>query len=398
MRRVAWLLLLASCGPELGEIGRMPEDVPVENARFDSLVQAYLSWHYAQHPGIATRDGVHDYDDMLGSASREEMEGRVESLYYHLKELWLLDRPKLSEDRRIDARILEGQIQAELVDLEQRRVWERDPNFYHAIADHGLSTLSAPFETLEARQRHAIRRLQGVGPLLAEARGNLAEPSRIHVEVAIERFTELHTLVKDGMARTFAPTLLPCFVPGGLPAERNRLRDWREFRAARLEAVKRIEEFIDWMRKDLLPRATGPAAIGAHDFAQLLSFRELVRESPEALLKEAYSMMGRLDVIPRAIGPSTAVRRAFPARAWGTGASARTAVVAIEFHCHGLSLEESIAFLVKEAGLSREQAEREAREIAVDPMAIEPWLGMRAGSVPAGLGPVPVGILNVQNP
>lgn len=270
----------------------MPEDAPIEDARFESLVEGYLAWHYSQHPGRATRDGVHDYDDMLGSASRDEIEGRIESLYYHLKEVWRLDRPKLSPDHRIDAEILEAHLQAQLLELEQIRTWERDPGFYREIASDGLSTLVAfEFESAAARMRHATRRFQGVGPLLDEARQNLQSPSRIHVEVAIDQFTGLHKFVKDAMPRAFAPVLVPFFLPGGRAGEGHRVREWREFRAARLEALKRIEEFIDWMRKDLLPRADGPAAIGEHDFAQMLAFRELVRETPDAMLKDGYRML-----------------------------------------------------------------------------------------------------------
>lgn len=278
----------------------MPEQVPVEDRRFDDLAAAYLAWHYAQHPWKATADGIHEYDDLIGAFSKEDFQGYVAGLYYHLRELGRIDAARLTGERRHEYRWLQSHLKAEIHETATVRWWERSPGWYLAAVAEALRSMLLPFETAERRMAHATARLRAVGPALQSARENLAAAPAAWVEAGIADCELLHRFLKAWMAVELESEIVPGFAAGlgsgyaGIVRERERLRAWEEHRSARAEALKRVEEFSDWMRKELLARASGTPAIGAKEFSELIALREFIEESPEELTRRAQAELAGL--------------------------------------------------------------------------------------------------------
>ncbi|MBI2899584.1 MAG: DUF885 domain-containing protein [Planctomycetes bacterium] len=295
-------LALASCeafrGPDLGPVGRMPEETPADDRLLDSLAEACVAWRYSQDPGAATLDGIHEYDDVAPSASRGDIDARLAALQYHLRTLRAIDRTRLSPASRIDAGVLDAHLRGEILELDRIRPWESDPTWYCGRIGAALHSLAAfRFEPADRRMEHAARRLRGVGTLLHQARENLKNPARLRTETAIAQFEGLHRYVRRAMPAAFAEVLVPALDASardgaaGLVRERERLRAWQDFMAARADALKGVEEFVDWMRKELLDRSNGPVALGAEIFAELLECREMVRTPVPELLKRGYDLL-----------------------------------------------------------------------------------------------------------
>src|SRR5688572_10336735 len=123
----ALALSLPGCGliePD-PETWGMPEDQKgrAENARFASLVDAYLAWNYAAHPTWATGDGIHDYDDRLPDVSAAGIAAEAASQERWLERVRALDRNLLSEEAAVDHEILDFAIQSALVDIGDVRTW-----------------------------------------------------------------------------------------------------------------------------------------------------------------------------------------------------------------------------------------------------------------------------------
>src|SRR5262245_45902976 len=123
MTRLLALLALASALSSCGsfepdsEAWGMPEDQRgrAENAKFGTLVDAYLAWHYAAHPVRATFDGIHDYDDRLQDVSAAGIAAATADQRLWLDRVRGIDRTLLSADATIDHELLESSIQADLV-------------------------------------------------------------------------------------------------------------------------------------------------------------------------------------------------------------------------------------------------------------------------------------------
>ncbi|GEM_PF-4859074 len=303
-RSVGLLLSLVSCealtGPDLGTVGRMPEDSRSDDRRFDDLSSAYLAWHYAQHPAEATENGVHEYDDAVEEVSRDDIQARVAGLYYHLRKLGKIDRARLSGLRQEDAAILEGRIRAEIVELERMRRWERDPSWYVEILAEGFYSVTfLSTESLPSRMGHAERRLREAGAVFRAARENLSNPPREWTELAIADLDRVHRFVRRVMMMEFEPAIASSIVAGlaegppGLIRNRNRWRAWQEFSESRAEALRRIEEFSDWLRTEGSRRAGVLPVWGAEVLGEYLLHREGIRISPAELLTAGKARLDR---------------------------------------------------------------------------------------------------------
>src|SRR5437899_11239795 len=95
-------------------------------ARFtDDYFNAYFEWN----PSSATAVGFHQYDNNLEDYSAAAFQNRIEKL----KQLQgaLLNLPaERTPDDAIDIEILDGQIRAELLDLETVQTWRKNPRTY----------------------------------------------------------------------------------------------------------------------------------------------------------------------------------------------------------------------------------------------------------------------------
>ncbi len=283
MRRLLpTILWLASCSlytPDPGPTaGLLPEPLEAEAGRFRSLADAYIAAVHASSPVRATFDGVHDHDAELGRWSKADLEAQAASLREYLRRVSSIDRDALPDADRWDLLVLESHVRASLLELEKVRSWERNPNFYREIVSGGLYGLSSlSFDTPERRMALAAQRLLQVPEVLARARENLSGPPRIYTEIAIDEFTGTHSFVKTALPAAFA----------GVRDEGLRKR----FDEAHKPALEAIGRFVDWMRKDLLPRSTGAFAIGADSYRAKLLFEEMVETPLDELLGKGYARL-----------------------------------------------------------------------------------------------------------
>ncbi len=276
-------LLLASCEiyyrPDPGpDPGALPDPRAAESAKLRSIADAYIAWTHAVNPTRATFDGNHDFDSRLGTYSRSQIEGQVDSLRQHLRRVTIVDRSALDDETYYDSLVLESHIRASLLDLERIRSWERNPNFYREIIAGGLYALSAlAFDTPERRMALAADRLGDVPLVLAQAKENLAQPPRMYVQVALDEFGGTHGFLKNALPAAFA----------GVKDEAIRKR----FADAQKSALDAVEQFIDWMRKDLSARAVDAFAIGAENYRAKLLYEEMVDTPLEELVRRGTELL-----------------------------------------------------------------------------------------------------------
>jgi uncharacterized protein (DUF885 family) len=273
--------LAASCSlytPDPGPVGRIPDSWESEPMAFSSLAEAYLAWHYAARPSLATSAGIHDHDDRLERCSREDLDAQGVALRTYLRRLSRIDLPVLGEGDRCDMAILEGHMRARLLDLETIRPWQRDPGVYRRIVSDGLHALAAlSFNTPGHRMAMATGRLGEVPRLLEEAARNLENPPRVLTETAIEEFAGTRAFIAAALPRAFET----------VRDETLRSR----FEEARKPALEAVERFIDWMRRDLLPRSAGDVAIGPEALKAKLLHQERIDVPLEDLVARGYDYL-----------------------------------------------------------------------------------------------------------
>jgi len=219
----------------------------------EGLIQRMLE----EAPTAATHLGDHRYDDRLGRHTEEDIERRVAHLHAALAELEGLPPEGLSPEAGIDREVLLGLVRAFLRGFEVLRGHVRDPGYYSGECLGGVFTLIVrDFAPLPERLRSALGRLREVPRLLAEGKANLvpAEVPRVWCEVAIESASQ-------GIA--LFTVLIPALAEHAPDIKGDLLSASREAAAA-------MEDYVSFLRSEVLPKAGGDFAVGKGLFEELL--------------------------------------------------------------------------------------------------------------------------------
>ncbi len=260
---------------ELGGYGTANESA----AQLSVLADEYLEWFAQNHPSIAAGNGLHQHDGTLEDYSDEAVASQVEWLKAFGVRLAAVPRAQLPPDERVDHRILQGLADAWLLELDGMKNHARNPMIYaSAIADgvHNLMTMeSAPAATRMERVRG---KLQGIPRLLDAARRHLVNPPRVLVDRGITMFEGASAMLATDLAQAF---------PDSLGESRTLMLN--EAAAAK----KSIDDFITYLRSDLLPRSNGPIALGREYVEARYRAEELFDESTDTLLAMGMRQLAR---------------------------------------------------------------------------------------------------------
>ncbi|MFL6210859.1 MAG: DUF885 family protein [Pyrinomonadaceae bacterium] len=273
------------------------------DARVRQLADEYLRGYYAFNPTQATALGLHEYDAQLDSRSTDAVAREVRRLRAALAQAARIPEWRLSPEARYDFLVLRAHAQSTLLELEDVRMWQRDPNLYNnllaASIDNILKRNYAPIEqrldALLARERQAPR-------LLAEARANLQNPPRIYTETAGAQVSG-----SIDFFRRVVPQMFEHAGGGRLTAARRA-----EFANANDNVVAALTAYADWLQRDLLARSDGDFAIGAENFRKKLLYEEMVDTPLAELIAEGERELRRtqneMRTVAEEIAPGRDVR------------------------------------------------------------------------------------------
>jgi uncharacterized protein (DUF885 family) len=262
-----FLLLLASACQ-----GRPEAELHQE--AFGEFVDGFLAWHFADNPVRATRLGIHDHNHALPDLSREGHERRAADLNAWLTRLHAIDSVHLGLDDRLDYRVLDHAIRAELLELEEIRWWTRQPAHYIGTISGGISVLAdRSVAPVEQRAQSIMARQSAIPRVLAAARLNLRRVPRLWAEAGIQS--------ARGTARYLRDDLMRALDDQGFDGADEALR--RDFERSSRAAADAMEEFADWMEENTLPLADGDFRLGRELFERKLFYEEHVDLSADDL-------------------------------------------------------------------------------------------------------------------
>lgn len=215
---------------------------------FAALSEEFVEVTLRHNPVAATRAGLHDYDRKLPDDSPEGLRERA---------AWLRDIDQrlvasvpwgeLPIESRVDFALMRSMISATRADLEEIKVYARNPVLYPETALNGVFLLMArPFAPLDERKEAVLERLMAIPDYLAAAQANLQQAPELFVRIAGEVNLSGPQFVDEVMR-----TLLR-----GFPGEAERIEHAGE--RARVGFLQ-YQEFLE---RDLRPRAGGSFAIG----------------------------------------------------------------------------------------------------------------------------------------
>jgi len=251
------------------------------DAQFEAFAKKHIHDLLEREPETATRLGEHRYDARLNDYSAAGVRKDVAEARAALAALSRIDVSTLSPENSVDARILKNRLESQVYELETIRSWQWNPLRYN-VGGAINALISREFAPEAQRLRSVIGRLEGVPAVVAAAKANLTAPPRVHTETAMQQNKGTLHLVKEELE----------------PLAKQVPALDKEFRAAQAKAVAALEQYQEWLEKDLFPRSTGEFRLGDQKFRTRLRFaldsdlpKEEILRRAEADLRQTQSAM-----------------------------------------------------------------------------------------------------------
>jgi len=234
----------------------------------DDYFNAYFEWN----PSAATSIGFHQYDGKIEDYSAAAVAKRIQRLKQLQSQTSGLPSRR-APDEEIDIEILDGQIRAELLDLETLETWRHNPMNYVSVPGGAIDNLmKRNFAPPAERLRSVIARLNGIPKMIAAMKRNIDNPPR--------EFTDLAFRIARGSVGFFE-TSVENWAKHAAGDDRALLS---EFATANSAAANSLQDGADWLQQTLLPKSKGTYAIGRENFSKKLLYEEMVDQPLERIL------------------------------------------------------------------------------------------------------------------
>jgi Bacterial protein of unknown function (DUF885) len=191
MKYVAALLLLL-----LTSMTNLPAQTPtartspeaIAAAEFNGMVDQYFDAYFHFHPTNGTAAGFHQYDTQLEDYSQRSRDEELSFLLEAKQGAGYTQTELLTQEQRIDLKLVANAINARILELQEVRMWQKNPDIYSSSSTASIFLLmSRKFAPPAERLKSVIAREQQIPANLAAARLNLKNPPHIYTEIAIEQ-------------------------------------------------------------------------------------------------------------------------------------------------------------------------------------------------------------------
>lgn len=239
---------------------------------FDTLVDRYFDDYFRLNPTAATVAGFHHpYDAQLEDYSARGAEERISMSTKYLAEF---EKMPASDDRDL----MVSRIKGDLLDIQQIRMHEINPDFYSSGITASVFTLmSRNFASPEERLRDVIAREQKASQVFTNAKQTLKNPPKIYTQVALEQLPGLQA-----------------FFAGDVPQAFSAVKDadlLAQFKKSNDGVIQCLKDYESWVRSYLLPRSNGDFRIGADNFHNKVMYDEMVDMPLDRLLEIGFENM-----------------------------------------------------------------------------------------------------------
>ncbi len=265
-------LLLAIAGVCAAQ-NRDAEFAKLADRYFDELVFRY-------DPVSGTSAGFHQYDALMPSDSRAEIQAQIAALHQWLGNVEKFDPRGLSQWASSDRELVLSAIQSQLLSLESIRDWEKNPDTYSSGVTNAIFVImSRNYAPPAERLRSVIARERLIPRVFTSARENLQNPPRIYTEVALEQMPGLISFFEKDVPAAFQQV-----------KEQQLVGDFQQTNKATIAALRSYE---NWLKTDLLARSHGDFRIGAGNYQKKLLYDEMVDIPLNRLLEIGYDDLHR---------------------------------------------------------------------------------------------------------
>ncbi len=243
---------------------------------FTNLVDAYFDYYFRTNPTTATNEGVHDFDHLIEGYTRAAVEAEVAATRQFLKRFEAIDPDGLGFDAASDREMVISHLRATLLELEEVRSWERDPDYYSSGVTRAVfGLMSRKFAPPAERLRSVIARERQTPAVFDAARQNLQRPPRVYTEIALEELPGIIQFFERDVPAAFEDV-----------KDEKLLKEFADANRAVIDALRRYEQFL---KETVLPRSDGDFRIGPDLFRRKLLYEEMIDTPLDELMRIGYA-------------------------------------------------------------------------------------------------------------
>jgi len=254
--------LISLKGNRIRSLSRVEEKMDADK-KFEKINWEMLQKFMDKNPEMATFLGFHDpYDKLLGDASLKAVYENLELLEEWRRKIEEnIDYDSLSDNNKIDWKVLDRAHNLWKFGFYERRMHERDPEGLEGIGSLIFIMLLREYAPLEKRVEGIVSRLEKLPLSLEQFRTRFEKSLQVKLwtEIAIEKCQRI-----------------PPFFQFLVGATKGRISDQLHQRLQKAVANlnQSLKEQLEWLNS-LLPNAKTEWAMGKEKFEKLLELRQL---------------------------------------------------------------------------------------------------------------------------
>jgi uncharacterized protein (DUF885 family) len=250
------------------------------SADWNQLVDSFFDEYFKYNPTQGTSAGFHQYDSDLEDYSRKAVDNQIAFAKDYLGRMEKFDAKSMPLAERQDYQLVVNNLKSTLLELEDIRSWEKDPDRYSSgLTNSAFVIMSRKFAPPEQRLRSLIEREKKMPAVLAAARENLKNPPRIYTEVAIQQLPGIVGFFQKDVPEAFTDV--------------KGQQLLAEFQASNTAVIAALQDYEKFLKVTLLPISKGDFRLGAENYRKKLLYDEMVDIPIDRLLQIGYDDLHR---------------------------------------------------------------------------------------------------------
>jgi len=244
-------------------------------AEFNGMVDKYFDEYFHFHPSQGTAAGFHQYDNELEDYSQKSRDAELSFLLEQKQGAGYAQGEFLNQEQRIDLKLISNAINSRILELQEIRMWQKNPNLYSARATSSIFELmSRDFAPPTERLKSVIAREQKIPANLASARANLKDPPQVYTEIAIRQLPGIIGFFQKDVPEAFKVVSDPQLLA--------------QFKASNEKVIAELQRYQDFLTNDLLPVSKGDYRLGPELYRKKLLYDDMVEIPLDRLLQVGY--------------------------------------------------------------------------------------------------------------
>ena len=239
-------------------------------ADFPKLVTDYLNDLHSRHPGQAATSGIHSWDSQLEDYSQQALAAEAAAVKKFQTRLEKIPPLSLGFSDLMDYQILGSNMKSRLLELEQIKSYERNPQIYSDAISNGLLLLAMfDYAPADVRLRNIVAKEKLALRLIEAAHSNVHNIPPVYLKVSLESFKGTLGFIQDDLPKAFASVADP------------KLQ--AEFQKSTKTAAHAISSYIAEL-EHVKPDPSAAFAIGRQNYQAKLKYDEGIDISVDQLL------------------------------------------------------------------------------------------------------------------